>query len=377
MPHGGAIDAAQLKRRFDRRPQTLVAMMAAELKQPDHRFGSVLPSVALHERLPVLVVVGRPASSASPLLQRFAAGERARLVLEYVQVVLQVEDLLVTVVRAGVACDTVALVPDLNVGRCQLDLDRRAGWQWRGVRVGLGLHAPLTIQMAKAHLDQVEAFAGHRQQVLAFDRQCFANALLATIDDALQLFRAGCQQHGLELIQVPRGRHWDEMVAAEEPGFTFDSALLMALARRTELGLKSPMRAEGDKARRLLAPMAAQDFLHGGAKVVVPQPMEYAAQVLEPELVRFKKRLLGRPRIGAMKRRPAGHRAHRKDLYDLPFAIQVCRRFVPIDLAFLTPGVLLPGCTPPDWSAVPWRASARARIAAPWPRQCAPPGALW
>src|SRR5215471_21668937 len=111
MPHGGGIHAPQLECRFDRRPQAIVAVTAAELKQLDHRSGAVLASMALHECLPVLVVADRPASSAAPLLQWFAAGECARFVLEYVQVMLQLEDLLMAVVRAHMACDAVTLVP--------------------------------------------------------------------------------------------------------------------------------------------------------------------------------------------------------------------------------------------------------------------------
>jgi len=42
-----------------------------------------------------------------------------------------------------------------------------------------------------------------------------------------------------------------------------------------------------------------------------------------------------------MKRRAAGHRAHRKDLHFLALAIQIRLGLVPIDLALLTPGVLL------------------------------------
>src|SRR5262249_51570957 len=135
--------------------------------------------------------------------------------------------------------------------------------------------------------------------------------------------------------------HWDQVVAAEEPGFAFDAALFMALARRTELGLKCPMRAEGDEARRLFAPMTAQDLFDRCAQVVVPQTTKYAAQILEPEFVRFQKRLLRGPRIGTMKRCAAGHGAHRKDLHGLPFTIEVRFRLVPIDLALLAPGVLL------------------------------------
>ena len=87
----------------------------------------MLASVALHECLPVLVVADRPATSASPLLQRFAAGECAWFVLQHVQVVLQVEDLLMAVVRAHVASDAATLVPDLDAGWRQLHLDRHPG----------------------------------------------------------------------------------------------------------------------------------------------------------------------------------------------------------------------------------------------------------
>src|SRR5438309_2269232 len=98
--------------------------------------------------------------------------------------------------------------------------------------------------------------------MLTFDGQRFTNGLLATVDDAPELFGAACQQERIEFIQITRGRHRNQVIAAKEPGFAFDATLFMTLAGRTELGFKTPMRAECDKARCLLAPMAAQDFLH-------------------------------------------------------------------------------------------------------------------
>jgi hypothetical protein len=80
------------------------------------RFSALPASVALHQCLPVLVVADRPASSASPLLEWFAAGECARFALQHVHVVLEVEDLLMALVRARVTCHAAALVPDLDAG---------------------------------------------------------------------------------------------------------------------------------------------------------------------------------------------------------------------------------------------------------------------
>lgn len=44
--------------------------------------------------------------------------------------------------------------------------------------------------------------------------------------------------------------------------FTFDTALFMAFAGRAELGVKAPVRTEGDEARGLFALMATQNLLH-------------------------------------------------------------------------------------------------------------------
>jgi hypothetical protein len=61
-------------------------------------------------------------------------------------------------------------------------------------------------------------------------------------------------------------------VAPEVAGLALDATLLVRLVGRAELALKAPVRAEGYEARGLLAPIAAQDLLHRGFQVVVPQP---------------------------------------------------------------------------------------------------------
>src|SRR5579859_915197 len=120
----------------------------------------------LYQPVPELVVAHWPAASSTPLLQGFAAGECARLVLEYVQVVFEVEDVLVTTVGALVTRDAVALVPDLDRRRGGFDLRLRA-WQERR-RIGAGPHldTPQPIHWPEADLHQIEALASHRQQML-------------------------------------------------------------------------------------------------------------------------------------------------------------------------------------------------------------------
>ena len=131
------------------------------------------------------------------------------------------------------------------------------------------------------------------------------------------------------------------MVAPEIAAFAFNAALLMALARRAELRGKPPMRAERHEPHRLLPPVAAQDLAHRTGQIIVAQQVKYAAEVGEGVLVRFQKRLLGGVQIGAVKRRPAGHRAHREDLHLGPLIAEIDPGFIPVDLRLLSPTVAL------------------------------------
>ena len=89
------------------------------------------------------------------------------------------------------------------------------------------------------------------------------------------------------------------------------------------------------------AAMSAQDLLHRRGEVVIAQLAEHAAKVSERQFVRFQKRLLRRVQISAVKRRSAGHAAHREHLQLDSLAGQIGIRFVPIDLRFHAPGIAL------------------------------------
>src|SRR5262249_55622201 len=119
MPHRRGVGATQVEGGLDRNAQLSEAMLTSEPQQLDHRLRPKLTPLAVHKCLPHTVVARRPASSLTPLLEWLAASERTWLALEHVQVVLQVEQLLVPSVRARVASDAAALVPDLDAGRRQ------------------------------------------------------------------------------------------------------------------------------------------------------------------------------------------------------------------------------------------------------------------
>src|SRR5260370_31117705 len=92
------VGAAQSQRRLDRTLQARIAEPPTELQQLDHRPRPILAPMTFVQPVPELVIAVGPASSSTPLVQRFAAGERAWLMLEHVQVVLQVQHLLVATV---------------------------------------------------------------------------------------------------------------------------------------------------------------------------------------------------------------------------------------------------------------------------------------
>jgi hypothetical protein len=82
------------------------------------------------------------------------------------------------------------------------------------------------------------------------------------------------------------------MIPAKVPAFSFHPALLVALPRRTELGLKAPMRSEGDESHRFLSLVPSQNAFHRTAQVVIPKLFKHATKIGERSLVRFQKCLL-------------------------------------------------------------------------------------
>lgn len=112
-------------------------------------------------------------------------------------------------------------------------------------------------------------------------------------DDPLLIVpRAFPQQH-IEFFPTGHLRYRHRMIPAKVPAFSFHATLLVAFARRTELGLKPPMRSEGDESHRVLSLVPAQNPFHCTREVVIAKLFKYAAKISEPPLVRFQKRPAG------------------------------------------------------------------------------------
>ena len=131
------------------------------------------------------------------------------------------------------------------------------------------------------------------------------------------------------------------MIAPEVAALAFDTALLMPLARRAELGGKPPVRAERHEPNRLLPPVATQDLADRTGKIVIAQQVEHPAEVFERVLVRLQKRLLCGVQVGPVECRAAGHRAHGENLHLGPLVAEIDPGFIPVDLSLLSPTVAL------------------------------------
>ncbi len=177
--------------------------------------------------------------------------------------------------------------------------------------------------------------------MIALPRHRGADRLHTPLQDARLVLAAGRQQQSVQRIEVGHARHRDEVVAPEIAALSLNAAFLMPLAGGAELRGKPPVRAERHEPHRLLPPMTAQDLAHGTRQVVMAQQVEHAAEAVERTLVRFQERLLRRVQVGAVERRPAGHRPHREHLHPGPFAAEVRPGLVPVDLRLLAPAVAL------------------------------------
>ena len=85
----------------------------------------------------------------------------------------------------------------------------------------------------------------------------------------------------VELGQVPSLRHWNPMVAPEGANFTFDATLLMTLPRGAELRGEPPVGAKRDKPGGLLPSGTPQYPLHCRSQVVVAEPLEDPAKMVQ------------------------------------------------------------------------------------------------
>src|SRR5439155_26367809 len=89
-------------------------MLLRELEQIDHLPGPALFAVALHERFPYPVEAGRPRTGLALLLEWFRSRQCARLAIQNIQVMLQLEDLLLPPVTTLMPGHAQARMPQLD-----------------------------------------------------------------------------------------------------------------------------------------------------------------------------------------------------------------------------------------------------------------------
>src|ERR1700688_1103109 len=100
MANRRAIADAQRLGGVDGDTQGGLSVDASQVQQTDHLLRARCLAKPLVQSLPEAVIAGGPSPQPAPLLQRLAAGQRPWLVLQYVQVVFQVEHLLAAPVAA-------------------------------------------------------------------------------------------------------------------------------------------------------------------------------------------------------------------------------------------------------------------------------------
>src|SRR6266851_4872223 len=92
----------------------------------DHLSRAALPAMPIDQFGQQTIITLRPQSALTPRCQRLRSGERPGLALQYVEIVLEIEHLLIALVTALVAGEAAAFVPDLDATRIESDLDRFA-----------------------------------------------------------------------------------------------------------------------------------------------------------------------------------------------------------------------------------------------------------
>src|SRR5437660_1701671 len=184
--------------------------------------------------------------------------------------------------------------------------------------------------------------------MLSLGQHGCADRLRPACNDAVFLFFGSRCQQQVQLVQIAHLRHRYQMVPPKLPAFAFYTAFFVTFSWSAELRLKSPVRAERDEPRRLLALVSPQDFLYRALQVVVTQHPKYAAKMRKRQLVRFQKRLLGCVWICPMESAPARHAAQAEQIRLTCLAVELRPALVPIHLPFVAPRVRLCNeCLPP------------------------------
>jgi hypothetical protein len=143
----------------------------------------------------------------------------------------ELEHLLMSLVTALVASETVALIPDLYVTRIEPDLDCLAHLNRNRIQVGSHSYAAQPIHSRERKFGKLEAMLGGRQQMrVFFDHQ---RAHLATLsrDQAPLVLMAGREQLRVEVGEIARLRYRHPVVAPEVPGLALDAAFFRAPRR--------------------------------------------------------------------------------------------------------------------------------------------------
>src|SRR5579864_419241 len=107
----GHIETASRHCRLDRFLQLEMTVFRSQLEQLDHLPGAALFAVTFDKGLPDAIEAGGPQTSLPSLFQRLRSGQCARLAIQHIQVMLQLQDLLLTAVTPFVMSDTAAVVP--------------------------------------------------------------------------------------------------------------------------------------------------------------------------------------------------------------------------------------------------------------------------
>ena len=167
-----------------------MAMLPDKHQHLDHLFGSALLAMPIHQRLPDLIETCWPEAGPTLLLQRPRSRQCARLAIEHIEIMFQVEDLLLAPVTPLVASDTAAVVPEFHPACIGLGVHLCSCLQRRRVGVGQHLGATQTVHRGEARLRQVHSLRGQWQQMLPLHYQSSSHTLLPPRDRPPLIFAA-------------------------------------------------------------------------------------------------------------------------------------------------------------------------------------------
>src|ERR1035441_7246170 len=146
-----------------------------------------------------------------------------------------------------------------------------------------------------------KTFFSQRRQMPTFllarltDRHASANDGAAAVSNTVGQYLL------VQCVQIARLRHWHKQVTPEPSQLTFDAAFFVATGGVTVLTLIAPVRPERNDPIRLHSLVAAQNLLHHGLHVVIPQGLENTAKIGKRMFVGFKQSLLRGVRISPMR----------------------------------------------------------------------------